>query len=190
MLPLNPEALSYSAYQSSDTVSRLPSDAAASSNQEMESLKADQPDFTLSIPKKWDDSAVILTNSDIVWSTGDSKDTLLFELHEKLAYTKNKSGIVWGLYIFTKDAFANRFGEVDPAEIVGANSYIIGTDEGHVYLLIEPTDVQYLENDKQSQTQYELLQKESQTVLADFLTSNQITMNTKCPDSPCYRVNS
>lgn len=190
VLPLNPEALSYSAYQSSDTVSRLPSDAAASSNQEMESLKADQPDFTLSIPKKWDDSAVILTNSDIVWSTGDSKDTLLFELHEKLAYTKNKSGIVWGLYIFTKDAFANRFGEVDPAEIVGANSYIIGTDEGHVYLLIEPTDVQYLENDKQSQTQYELLQKESQTVLADFLTSNQITMNTKCPDSPCYRVNS
>lgn len=190
VLPLKPEAISYRVYQPSDAGSGLSSDAAASSNQKAESIKADQPGFTLSIPKKWDDSAVILTNSDIVWNTGDSKDTLLFELHEKLAYTRDQAGIVWGLYIFTGDAFANRFGEVDPAEIVGANSYIIGTDEGHVYLLTEPTDVQSLENDKQSQTQYELLRKESQPVLADFLTSNQITMNTKCPGSPCYRVNS
>lgn len=191
ILPLEREALSYRAYQPSDAASSQSSDAAASSNQEAESIKADQPGFTLSVPKKWDSSAVILTNSDIVWNTGDSKDTLLFQLHEKAAYTKDQSiGIVWGLYIFTKDAFANRFGAVDPAEIIGANSYMIGTDEGHVYLLIEPTDVQYLEGDKQSQTQYDQLRKESQTVLADFLAGNQITVNTKCSDSACYRVNS
>lgn len=167
----------------------VPSDEAASYSQEMESIKADQSGFTLSVPKEWDDIAVILTNSDIIWNTGDSKDTLLFQLHEELAYTQNQSiGVVWGLYFFTKDAFANRFGEVDPAEIVGANSYIIGTDDKNVYLLIEPTDVQYLEDDEQSQTQYERLCKESQAVLTDFLKSNQITVNSKCPDSPCYRV--
>lgn len=191
VLPLDQKAIRYSTYQPSDAGSRLSSDTAAVSNQEVESIKADQPGFTLSVPKGWKDSAVILTNSDIIWGTGDSKDTLLFQLHEKSAYTKNQSiGIVWGLYIFTKDTFANRFGAVDPAEIVGANSYIIGTDAEHVYLLIEPTDVQFLEDDTQSQTQYERLQKESQTVLADFLINNQITVNEKCPDSPCYRVNS
>ena len=190
-LPLDQKAIRYSTYQPSDAVSKLSSDTTVSSNQEVESIKADQPGFTLSVPKGWKDSAVILTNSDIVWNTGDSKDTLLFQLHEKLAYTKDQSiGIVWGLYVFTKDAFTNWFGVIDPAEIVGANSYIIGTDEEHVYLLIEPTDVQFLEDDTQSQTQYERLQKESQTVLADFLTSNQITVNAKCPDSACYRVNS
>ncbi len=166
-----------------------PSDLGTPSDQEMKNITADQVDLTLSIPKSWDNMAIILTNSNVTWSSEESKDTLLFELHEKLAYSKDNSiGSVWGLFIFTKDAFANRFGDVDYAEVIGAESYIIGTDKDNIYLLVEPPDVQFLEDDKESQNQYKQLQEESQSVLEDFLNNNQITVNTQCPTSPCYSV--
>jgi hypothetical protein len=160
-----------------------------SETSELKTIKADQTDMTLSVPKSWDDTAVILTNSEISYSTSDSKDTLLFEIREKSAYTNNSSmGNVWGLYMFSKDAFTRRFGDVDPSEIVGANIYILGTDSDHVYLLDEPTDVQFLYGNQVSQAQYEQLQKESQTILEYFLRDKLITVNDKCPESACYRV--
>jgi hypothetical protein len=134
-------------------------------------------------------SSISATNSDV--SSESDKNAFLFELREKSSYTQdNSTGKVWRLYAFTNEAFATEFGDVDPSEIVGANSYIIGTDSDHVYLLVEPTDVQFSEDNPESQKQYEQLQKESQAVLSDFLKNNNITANEKCPKSACYRVDS
>ena len=57
-----------------------------------------------------------------------------------------------------------------------------------VYLLVRPSDVQFLENDDTSLKQYKQLQQESQVVLAGFLKDNSITVNEDCPNSSCYKV--
>lgn len=148
-----------------------------------------QPALTLSIPKEWEDIAIIHTASDITKSAEEEGGILLFQLYEKIAYTTDEAmGSVWGLHAFTERAFKEKFGEVDPATVIGAQSYVIGSDSDYIYLLTEPTDVQFLENDDKSIEQYRQLQEESQTVLENFLRDNKLTANKKCPDSICYKV--
>lgn len=123
------------------------------------------------------------------WNSEEDKNAFLFDVREKLAYdytTDQSMGGVWRLFAYTKKAFEDEYGKVDPSEIIGAANYIIGTDKNHVYLLVLPTDVQYIENNKKSREQYERLQKESQIVLVKFMKDNQITINQKCPENACY----
>ena len=65
---------------------------------------------------------------------------------------------------------------------------ILGSDSDYIYLLVRPSDVQFLENDDTSLKQYKQLQQESQVVLAGFLKDNSITVNEDCPNSSCYKV--
>lgn len=47
-------------------------------------------------------------------------------------------------------------------EILGIAEYVLGADDEYVYLLVLPSDVQFLLNDPVSQRQYEALQSDSQ----------------------------
>ena len=97
-------------------------------------------------------------------------------------------GNVWSLIAFTKEAFKEKFGDADLATVIGVESYVLGSDSDYIYLLVEPSDVQFLENDDTSLKQYKQLQQESQVVLAGFLKDNSITVNEDCPNSSCYKV--
>ena len=56
-------------------------------------------------------------------------------------------GNVWSLIAFTKEAFKEKFGDADLATVIGVESYVLGSDSDYIYLLVEPSDVQFLEND-------------------------------------------
>lgn len=104
-------------------------------------------------------------------------------------YTTDEAmGHVWSLVAFTKDAFKEKFGDADLATVIGVESYVLGSDSDYIYLLVRPSDVQFLENDDTSLKQYKQLQQESQVVLAGFLKDNSITVNEDCPNSSCYKV--
>lgn len=96
-------------------------------------------------------------------------------------------GCVWSLYALSSEAFQKVYGEdTQTSEILGIADYVIGTDEKYIYLLVLPTDVQWLENDSVSQNQYATLCTESQQVLESFLNDNGITLNLDCPDSAVF----
>ena len=152
-------------------------------------LSVDQPALSLSIPKAWEDIAIIKRQTDIQQSAEAKHGTLLFQLYEKTAYTRDEAmGNVWSLIAFTKDAFKEKFGDADLATVIGVESYVLGSDSDYIYLLVRPSDVQFLENDDTSLKQYKQLQQESQVVLAGFLKDNSITVNEDCPNSSCYKV--
>ena len=71
-------------------------------------------------------------------------------------------------------------------EILGIAEYVLGADDEYVYLLVLPSDVQFLENDPVSQRQYEALQSDSQGVLTRFLKDNGIHINDMCPASSVF----
>ena len=56
-------------------------------------------------------------------------------------------GNVWSLIAFTKEAFKEKFGDAGLATVIGVESYVLGSDSDYIYLLVEPSDVQFLEND-------------------------------------------
>ena len=169
---------------SDSIIDKSPSMGADEDNQEASEvtiLSVDQPALSLSIPKAWEDIAIIKRQTDIQQSAEAKDGTLLFQLYEKTAYTTDEAmGNVWSLVAFTKDAFKEKFGDADLATVIGVENYI--------YLLVRPSDVQFLENDDTSLKQYKQLQQESQVVLAGFLKDNSITVNEDCPNSSCYKV--
>ena len=177
---------------SDSIIDKSPSMGADEDNQEASEvtiLSVDQPALSLSIPKAWEDIAIIKRQTDIQQSAEAKDGTLLFQLYEKTAYTTDEAmGNVWSLVAFTKDAFKEKFGDADLATVIGVESYVLGSDSDYIYLLVRPSDVQFLENDDTSLKQYKQLQQESQVVLAGFLKDNSITVNEDCPNSSCYKV--
>ena len=177
---------------SDSIIDKSPSMGADEDNQEASEvtiLSVDQPALSLSIPKAWEDIAIIKRQTDIQQSAEAKHGTLLFQLYEKTAYTTDEAmGNVWSLVAFTKDAFKEKFGDADLATVIGVESYVLGSDSDYIYLLVRPSDVQFLENDDTSLKQYKQLQQESQVVLAGFLKDNSITVNEDCPNSSCYKV--
>ena len=177
---------------SDSIIEKSPSMGADEDNQEASEvtiLSVDQPALSLSIPKAWEDIAIIKRQTDIQQSAEAKDGTLLFQLYEKTAYTTDEAmGNVWSLVAFTKDAFKEKFGDADLATVIGVESYVLGSDSDYIYLLVRPSDVQFLENDDTSLKQYKQLQQESQVVLAGFLKDNSITVNEDCPNSSCYKV--
>ena len=140
--------------------------------------------LSLWVPAGWADMAVV-TARDSVWS-GESVPG--FDVYERLAHDADPyTGRVWDVRALTRTQFQSAFGDADWSEILGASSYVIGSDDAYIYLLSTPTDVQFLENDPTSMAQYELLRDQSQTVIEGFLFRNGITPNPDCPDADgCY----
>lgn len=113
----------------------------------------------------------------------------VFSLYERTAHNSSLgTGLVWSLTAFTADAFYQNWPDADGSEVLGASSYLIGSDDDYMYLLSTPTDVQFLEDDLYSYVAYETLKAQSQQVLEDFLVRNDIAPNPLCPDADgCYR---
>ena len=140
--------------------------------------------LSLWMPAGWADMAVV-TARDSVWS-GESVPG--FDVYERLAHDADPyTGRVWDVRALTRAQFRSAFGDADWSEILGASSYVIGSDDAYIYLLSTPTDVQFLVDNPTSMAQYELLRDQSQAVLEDFLSRNGITPNPDCPDADgCY----
>ena len=143
--------------------------------------------LTLWVPEGWADMAVI-TAGDSVWAGGSVPG---FDVYERLAHEADPStGLVWNVRALTRAQFRSAFGDPDWSEILGASSYVIGSDDACIYLLSTPTDVQFLldaPGDLSSCVNYETLRLQSQTVIEDFLFRNGVTPNPDCPDADgCY----
>lgn len=140
--------------------------------------------LSLWVPEGWADMAVV-TAEDAVWF-GESVPG--FDVYERLAHISNPdTGLVWNVRALTRAQFQAAFGDADWSEILGASSYVIGSDDAYIYLLSTPTDVQFLVEDPTSMAQYELLRNQSQTVIEGFFFRNGITPNPDCPDADgCY----
>ena len=139
--------------------------------------------LSLQAPAGWEELAEVYS--------GGSSDTpvQVFSLYERTAHGQSPGmGLLWNLSAFTRESFEHNWPGADGSGVLGASSYLIGSDEAYLYLLSTPTDVQFLEEDLNSCVAYATLKAQSQQVLEDFLVRNDIAPNPLCPDADgCYR---
>ena len=156
---------------------------------EMKTMTEPTLSLTLTVPAAWEDIAEL--------SACDKGTTylgygiMLFHLSEKnalAAYPDGGMGNVWWLAAMSWDNFKEWRGydALPVPEILGIAEYVLGADDEYVYLLVLPSDVQFLLNDPVSQRQYEALQSDSQGVLTRFLKDNGIHINDMCPASSVF----
>ena len=156
---------------------------------EMKTMTEPTLSLTLTVPAAWEDIAEL--------SACDKGTTylgygiMLFHLSEKnalAAYPDGGMGNVWWLVAMSWDNFKEWRGydALPVPEILGIAEYVLGADDEYVYLLVLPSDVQFLLNDPVSQRQYEALQSDSQGVLTRFLKDNGIHINDMCPASSVF----
>ena len=157
--------------------------------EEMKTMTEPTLSLTLTVPAAWEDIAEL--------SACDKGTTylgygiMLFHLSEKnalAAYPDGGMGNVWWLVAISWDNFKEWRGydALPVPEILGIAEYVLGADDEYVYLLVLPSDVQFLLNDPVSQRQYEALQSDSQGVLTRFLKDNGIHINDMCPASSVF----
>ena len=157
--------------------------------EEMKTMTEPTLSLTLTVPAAWEDIAEL--------SACDKGTTylgygiMLFHLSEKnalAAYPDGGMGNVWWLVAMSWDNFKEWRGydALPVPEILGIAEYVLGADDEYVYLLVLPSDVQFLLNDSVSQRQYEALQSDSQGVLTRFLKDNGIHINDMCPASSVF----
>ncbi len=145
--------------------------------------------LTLTVPAAWEDIAELSACDKGTAYLGYG--IMLFHLSEKnalAAYPDGGMGSVWWLDAMSWDNFKKWRGydALPVPEILGIAEYVLGADDEYVYLLVLPSDVQFLENDPVSQRQYEALQSDSQGVLTRFLKDNGIHINDMCPASSVF----
>ena len=145
--------------------------------------------LTLTVPAAWEDIAELSACDKGTAYLGYG--IMLFHLSEKnalAAYPDGGMGSVWWLVAMSWDNFKEWRGydALPVPEILGIAEYVLGADDEYVYLLVLPSDVQFLENDPVSQRQYETLQSDSQGVLTRFLKDNGIHINDMCPASSVF----
>lgn len=145
--------------------------------------------LTLTVPAAWEDIAELSAYDKGTAYLGYG--IMLFHLSEKnalAAYPDGGMGSVWWLVAMSWDNFKEWRGydALPVPEILGIAEYVLGADDEYVYLLVLPSDVQFLENDPVSQRQYEALQSDSQGVLTRFLKDNGIHINGMCPASSVF----
>ena len=145
--------------------------------------------LTLTVPAAWEDIAELSAYDKGTAYLGYG--IMLFHLSEKnalAAYPDGGMGNVWWLVAMSWDNFKERRGydALPVPEILGIAEYVLGADDEYVYLLVLPSDVQFLLNDPVSQRQYEALQSDSQGVLTRFLKDNGIHINDMCPASSVF----
>ena len=163
--------------------------ASEPAEEEMKTLTEPTLSLTLTVPAAWEDIAEL--------SACDKGTTylgygiMLFHLSEKnalAAYPDGGMGNVWWLVAMSWDNFKEWRGydALPVPEILGIAEYVLGADDEYVYLLVLPSDVQFLENDPVSYRQYKALQIDSQGVLTRFLKDNGIHINDMCPASSVF----
>ena len=157
--------------------------------QEMKSLTEPTLSLTLTVPAAWEDIAELSACDKGTAYLGYG--IMLFHLSEKnalAAYPDGGMGSVWWLDAMSWDNFKKWRGydALPVPEILGIAEYVLGADDEYVYLLVLPSDVQWLENDPVSKAQYEQLCADSQEVLERFLNDSGIVLNVKCPNSRVF----
>lgn len=157
---------------------------------EMKTLTEPTLSLTLTVPAAWEDIAE-LSACDKGTTYLGGYGIMLFHLSEKnalAAYPDGGMGNVWWLVAMSWDNFKEWRGydALPVPEILGIAEYVLGADDEYVYLLVLPSDVQFLLNDPVSQRQYEALQSDSQGVLTRFLKDNGIHINDMCPASSVF----
>ena len=157
---------------------------------EMKTMTEPTLSLTLTVPAAWEDIAE-LSACDKGTTYLGGYGIMLFHLSEKnalAAYPDGGMGNVWWLVAMSWDNFKEWRGydALPVPEILGIAEYVLGADDEYVYLLVLPSDVQFLENDPVSQRQYEALQSDSQGVLTRFLKDNGIHINDMCPASSVF----
>ena len=145
--------------------------------------------LTLTVPAAWEDIAELSAYDKGTAYLGYG--IMLFHLSEKnalAAYPDGGMGSVWWLAAMSWDNFKELRGydALPVPEILGIAEYVLGADDEYVYLLVLPSDVQFLENDPVSYRQYKALQIDSQGVLTRFLKDNGIHINEVCPASSVF----
>ena len=156
---------------------------------EMKTMTEPTLSLTLTVPAAWEDIAELSACDKGTAYLGYG--IMLFHLSEKnalAAYPDGGMGSVWWLVAMSWDNFKELRGydALPVPEILGIAEYVLGADDEYVYLLVLPSDVQFLENDPVSQRQYEALQSDSQGVLTRFLKDNGIHINDMCPASSVF----
>ena len=163
--------------------------ASESAEEEMKTMTEPTLSLTLTVPTAWEDIAELSAYDKGTAYLGYG--IMLFHLSEKnalAAYPDGGMGSVWWLVAMSWDNFKEWRGydALPVPEILGIAEYVLGADDEYVYLLVLPSDVQFLENDPVSQRQYEALQSDSQGVLTRFLKDNGIHINDMCPASSVF----
>ena len=163
--------------------------ASESAEEEMKTMTEPTLSLTLTVPAAWEDIAELSACDKGTAYLGYG--IMLFHLSEKnalAAYPDGGMGNVWWLVAMSWDNFKEWRGydALPVPEILGIAEYVLGADDEYVYLLVLPSDVQFLENDPVSQRQYEALQSDSQGVLTRFLKDNGIHINDMCPASSVF----
>ena len=163
--------------------------ASEPAEEEMKTMTEPTLSLTLTVPTAWEDIAELSAYDKGTAYLGYG--IMLFHLSEKnalAAYPDGGMGSVWWLVAMSWDNFKEWRGydALPVPEILGIAEYVLGADDEYVYLLVLPSDVQFLENDPVSQRQYEALQSDSQGVLTRFLKDNGIHINDMCPASSVF----
>ena len=163
--------------------------ASEPAEEEMKTITEPTLSLTLTVPAAWDDIAELSACDKGTAYLGYG--IMLFHLSEKnalAAYPDGGMGNVWWLAAMSWDNFKELRGydALPVPEILGIAEYVLGADDEYVYLLVLPSDVQFLLNDPVSQRQYEALQSDSQGVLTRFLKDNGIHINEVCPASSVF----
>lgn len=163
--------------------------ASEPAEEEMKTMTEPTLSLTLTVPTAWEDIAELSACDKGTAYLGYG--IMLFHLSEKnalAAYPDGGMGNVWWLVAMSWDNFKEWRGydALPVPEILGIAEYVLGADDEYVYLLVLPSDVQFLENDPVSQRQYEALQSDSQGVLTRFLKDNGIHINDMCPASSVF----
>lgn len=163
--------------------------ASEPAEEEMKTMTEPTLSLTLTVPAAWEDIAELSACDKGTAYLGYG--IMLFHLSEKnalAAYPDGGMGNVWWLVAMSWDNFKELRGydALPVPEILGIAEYVLGADDEYVYLLVLPSDVQFLENDPVSQRQYETLQSDSQGVLMRFLKDNGIHINDMCPASSVF----
>ena len=163
--------------------------ASEPAEEEMKTMTEPTLSLTLTVPAAWEDIAELSACDKGTAYLGYG--IMLFHLSEKnalAAYPDGGMGSVWWLDAMSWDNFKEWRGydALPVPEILGIAEYVLGADDEYVYLLVLPSDVQFLLNDPVSQRQYEALQSDSQGVLTRFLKDNGIHINEVCPASSVF----
>lgn len=163
--------------------------ASEPAEEEMKTMTEPTLSLTLTVPAAWEDIAELSAYDKGTAYLGYG--IMLFHLSEKnalAAYPDGGMGSVWWLVAMSWDNFKKWRGydALPVPEILGIAEYVLGADDEYVYLLVLPSDVQFLENDPVSYRQYEALQSDSQGVLTRFLKDNGIHINDMCPASSVF----
>ena len=163
--------------------------ASEPAEEEMKTMTEPTLSLTLTVPAAWEDIAELSAYDKGTAYLGYG--IMLFHLSEKnalAAYPDGGMGNVWWLVAMSWDNFKEWRGydALPVPEILGIAEYVLGADDEYVYLLVLPSDVQFLENDPVSYRQYKALQIDSQGVLTRFLKDNGIHINEVCPASSVF----